>query len=106
MDEVLKTITGEMARQAPSLTVLCFIVYFFLRAQKEQYALLRDLHEEHLVARGESREAIRENTHSNREVTRAMHELAARAGRFDVPIFPAREHFEPTPTHNPKHDEP
>jgi len=68
MDEILKS----AATQIPGLVVLCFLVQTFLRAQKERDALIQIMHVEHLSARSESRDAIRENTASNREVTKAI----------------------------------
>lgn len=72
MEELLK----NAATQVPGLVVLCYLVSTFLRAQKERDGFIHMMHQEHLAARGESREAIKENTESNREVTQAVHTLA------------------------------
>lgn len=61
--------------QAPSLTVLCLLVNLFLKRDRERDNFIRQLHDEHLAARGESREAIRENTESNRTVAKAVNRL-------------------------------
>lgn len=58
--------------QAPGLVVLVFLVKTFLGRDKERDAFIQQLHQEHLAARGESRDAIKENTLSNRAVTEAM----------------------------------
>lgn len=71
MDEIIK---GAIT-QAPGLVVLCYLVGLFLKAQKERDAFIQIMHSEHLAARGESREAIQENTESNREVSEAVHSL-------------------------------
>ncbi len=71
MDEILKS----WAAKVPELGALCFIVMAFLKSQNGRDEFLRSLHNEHLAARGESREAIKENTDSNREVSHAIHAL-------------------------------
>ena len=82
MEEVIK----EIAKSAPSLAVLVLLVRFFfqhvkerdqavLQRDKERDVFIKNLHEEHLAARGESREAIRDNTVSNREIVNAVHTL-------------------------------
>lgn len=68
MDELLKTALG----QAPGLVVLALVVRSFLTRDKERDAFIAQLHAEHLAARGESREAIKENTDSNRAVVSAI----------------------------------
>lgn len=73
MEELLKTAVS----QAPGLVVLYFLVLMFLRRDKERDQFIQGLHNEHLAARGESREAIKENTESNRDVSKAIAELSS-----------------------------
>ena len=68
MEEFLKT----AITQAPGLVVLVFLVKTFLTRDKERDTFIMQLHQEHLAARGESRDAIKENTESNRAITSAM----------------------------------
>lgn len=72
MDELLKTALS----QTPSLVVLYFLVTLFLKRDRERDLFIHQLHAEHLAARGESRDAIRENTESNKAVTQAIGSLA------------------------------
>jgi hypothetical protein len=72
MEEIVKTALG----QCPSLCVLYLLVTMFLRRDKERDTFIGQLHGEHLAARGESREAIKENTESNRAVTHAIESLS------------------------------
>lgn len=75
MDKLLETALSH----APSLVVLVFLVRMFLNRDRERDGFIRQLHDEHLAARGESREAIRENTESNRAVVDAINRFAAKA---------------------------
>lgn len=76
----------EVAKQVPALSVLCFVVYLFLgklsvfmeilKSIHDRHALaLHELMKEHLDARAQSREAIRDNTVAMRENTVAMSHL-------------------------------
>lgn len=77
MDDLLKT----AVTQAPGLAVLCYLVVTFLKRDRDRDQFIRELHNEHLAARGESRDAINENTQSNREVTAAVHSLQSSLNR-------------------------
>ena len=68
MDKLLDT----AATQAPGIVILFLMVNLFLRRDKERDSFIQSLHQEHLLARAESREAIRENTASNRDLSAAM----------------------------------
>lgn len=58
----MESIFIEMAKQVPSLGVLCFIVWIFIRYQEIRDKTIRQMHEEHLDARAESRRALQSNT--------------------------------------------
>lgn len=73
MDEVKFLSTA--LQQAPNLVVLCFLVYVFLKHLKDRDLFIRGLQEEHLAARAESKECIRDNTKSNRELIDALNHL-------------------------------
>lgn len=68
----IPSLLAELVKQAPSLVVLFMLVDRFLKRDKERDMLLQQMHGEHILARGESRQAIRENTASNQEVTKAL----------------------------------
>lgn len=59
----MNEIVSKIAFQIPDLVALCLIVMIFVRHLDKRDDLLRDLHREHLDARSQSREMIRE-THS------------------------------------------
>lgn len=65
--------------QAPVLTVLAIIVWLFLKVGQRilvQHAEdMRGLHQEHIDERTQMRLVIKENTDSNRELIRVIHEL-------------------------------
>ena len=71
MEELL----AKLATQAPSLGVLVFIVWFFLKHMTARDELIRDINRESLAARAESREAIRDNTEVMQNNTEALNEL-------------------------------
>lgn len=73
MDE-MKILTVAM-QEAPTLVVLCFLVYVFLKHLKDRDTFIRGLQDEHLAAREESKECIRDNTKSNRELIDALAHL-------------------------------
>jgi len=73
MEEILKT----AASQVPGLVVLAMLVAAFLKRDKEREdttskaneqrdAFIKLMHNEHLVARAESREAMRDNAEATR----------------------------------------
>lgn len=72
MEKFLETATA----QAPGIVVLYLLVQTFLRRDKERDSFIQQLHAEHLAARGESREAIKDNTNSNKEVVKAVDRLS------------------------------
>ena len=80
---ITEKLLEQVVSQAPGLVIMYLLVSSFLKAQKERDELfskaqaerddvIKNLHTEHLAARGESREAIRENTESNKEVVSAL----------------------------------
>lgn len=75
MDKILENAVG----QAPGLVVLIILVFAFLKRDKERDAVsiardqfIRQMHEEHLLARKESRDAIHDNAEATRENTNAL----------------------------------
>lgn len=68
MEKLLET----AGTQAPYIVVLFLMVQMFLRRDKERDGFIAQLHQEHLLARAESRAAINDNTASNRELSSAM----------------------------------
>lgn len=72
MDELIKTALA----QSPGLVVLFLLVQMFLRRDRERDTFIAALHSEHMAARGESRQAIKENTESNLAVAKSMINLS------------------------------
>ena len=71
------SILSETAKQVPQLAVLCFVVWMFLQRLTGLAEVIRDLHKEHLDAREQSREAIRDNTRASEHAARAAEENTA-----------------------------
>lgn len=65
----------EAIKQAPSLAIICVIVWLFLSRLNVLVDALKELHREHLDARTLSREAIKDNTEAMKENTQAMTRL-------------------------------
>lgn len=83
MEDLIKSAVNTV----PGLVVLCWVVKEFLKSQKERDNFIKNLHNEHLAARGESRDAIKENTESNREVTKAISDLHSAMTKQTNPRF-------------------
>jgi hypothetical protein len=66
---------AEIAKQVPSLAVLCFVVWLFLNKLSIFVEAFKELHKEHVDAREQSRAAIRDNTSAMMENTKAMSHL-------------------------------
>lgn len=66
----------KTAEQVPALTVMALIVWFFLRfctrTSLDRDVLIREMHSEHIRAREESREVLRESAINIRENTKAL----------------------------------
>lgn len=71
MEKLLETV----ATQTPGLVVLVILVRWFLAHMQGRDDFLKELHHEHMLARETSREALYENTKSNRDVILAMQEV-------------------------------
>lgn len=65
----------ESAKQVPALAVLCFVVWMFLGKLSMFVEAFRELHKEHIDAREQSREAIRDNTKAMHENTNVVTHL-------------------------------
>lgn len=76
----------EAAKQVPALVVLCYVVWMFLgkltlfidglkTMQKEHIGAISSMTKEHLDARAQSREALRDNTEAMKQNTQAMSAL-------------------------------
>ena len=65
----------KLAEQVPNLAVLCFLAWLFLRAMEKRDLFIKNLHDEHLDAREQSRTAIRQNTSATRELTGAIQKM-------------------------------
>lgn len=75
MEKILENAVG----QAPGLVVLIVLVFAFLKRDRERDVMaverdqfIRQMHEEHLLARKESRDAIADNADATRENTTAL----------------------------------
>jgi len=49
-------------KQVPALGVMAFIVWVFLRHMETRDKSIRDIHNEHIIARSETRIVLRENS--------------------------------------------
>lgn len=72
MDDLAK----EAVKQVPSLAVLCFIVWAFLKSMSRRDSAIERLHAEHIAARADCREALRDNTLALREFSTSVAKLA------------------------------
>lgn len=86
MESSVSGILIEIAKQIPSLAVLCFIVWATIQynqkrdaaiseVNKQTLTAMGDMHKEHLYARETSREAINDNTRAMRDNSRAIEAL-------------------------------
>ena len=71
----MEELIAKLAAQVPSLGVLVFIVWFFLKHMTSRDEMIRDLNRDNLAARSESRQAIRDNTEVMQNNTEAINEL-------------------------------
>ena len=71
----MDNIAVEIAKQVPSLGVLCFIVVVFLKYLERRDAIIREIHAEHLLERQHTRSAIDTNTSAMNKNTMAALEL-------------------------------
>ena len=69
------TIT-QIAKQVPSLGVLVFIVWVFLKHNEKRDDAIKSMHIEHMEARVETRTCIRENSKSNEEQRAVMLQIS------------------------------
>jgi len=65
----------EVAKQVPSLGVLCFIVWIFIKHLDKRSETMNEMHREHLYAREQSKTAIQDNTQAMRQNSEAVGEL-------------------------------
>ena len=63
------------ATQVPGLVVLTVLVTIFLRREKERDAFIQQLHAEHIDARRQSVDAIKENTRATLQLSEAIREM-------------------------------
>ena len=75
-------IVTDLGKQAPALLLMVAIVYFFLKYLESRDRAMKALFDEHLDARTQSRQVIRENTECLRQnaatrvhVTEALKQL-------------------------------
>jgi len=72
----MESLAVEVIKQVPSLGVLCFIVYVFLRHMEKRDAVIKEIHEDHLLERRETRAAVDANTKATQGCTTAIGELS------------------------------
>ena len=68
MEQILQKLLAE----APNMGVLLIVIYLFLKAQEKRDSFIKQLHDEHIEARKESKDAIKENTVATIELTRTF----------------------------------
>lgn len=69
----MENILTKAAEQAPSLVVLCGVVWLFLKHLRGYNVLLRDMNNENSEARQHSRDVIEKNTAAVGQNTEVMH---------------------------------
>ena len=88
MDELLKTVLTKALTQVPDLVVLSAVVVMGLRHLSKRDAqfetFLREVHEQHLDARQQSKEAIQDNTAVTKELSRTITDLRVAVGRVGL----------------------
>lgn len=80
MDQMLL----EIAKQVPSLGVLCFIVWTFIGYLSKRDGMLKEMHEEHMQSRNSMDETMRENmdvTVKNSQAILALKEAIERLAK-------------------------
>ncbi len=65
---IMTDLLKEGISQAPSLVVLVAVVFMFLRSMEKRDTAIKQFHDEHIAARTEGRDAIRDCSASNREL--------------------------------------
>lgn len=65
----------KLLETAPPLAVLVILAYLFIRHLERRDDMLKQFNREHLDERVMTREALRENTSSNKEAARSSLEL-------------------------------
>jgi len=66
----------QIAKQVPSLGVLVFIVWVFLKHNEKRDDAIKEMHKEHMEARNETRQCIRENSACNHDQKIIMQQMA------------------------------
>lgn len=83
MDDLLKSVSAALA-QVPHMTVLVVVVYLFLRYMREQrqefVLMIKALHDDHLMARQATREAVIIQTETMGKLGERIGELAISIG--------------------------
>lgn len=76
----MEKLLEQMALQSPGIVACILIVIFFLRHMKEisreTGKLFKDMHAEHIDARAQSRDVLKDNTQAAKENTIAINRLA------------------------------
>lgn len=67
----------EALKQVPSLAVLAFIVFVFLKHLKSYNQMIREINKENIEAREQSRVVIEENTKAVAKNTEVLHQITA-----------------------------
>lgn len=68
-----ETLLYKIATQIPDLVAIVIVIMIFLRAQERQMNTIRELHEEHIESRKESRIVLTRCTEVLGEAVEAMH---------------------------------
>ncbi len=71
----MENLIVKIAEQVPNLGILGLIVYFFLSHLAKRDEVLRDFHREHIDERQKTREVVKENTDSNKELIRVINKI-------------------------------
>jgi hypothetical protein len=71
----MENLVVKIAEQVPNLGILGLIVYFFLSHLARRDEVLRDLHKEHIDERQKTRDVVKENTDSNKELIRVINKI-------------------------------
>lgn len=68
----MEAILTKMLSEAPSMGVLIILVWLFLRSMERRDAFIKQLHDEHIDARRNQQESIKENTLATQRLTEAL----------------------------------
>ena len=66
----------KLATQIPNLAALCFIVFAYIKSNERVITAIRDMHQEHLDAREQTRTVLTHNAEASEHQTRALDNLA------------------------------